>query len=172
MQKQRVVAWLSQHNFPHGIVSFCDGLVHDPLRHKANFLKSLINDVRVPNSVWLMLFHIKSLKFLNLFQLGPHENLCGLRLHQGHLCVLLHWAAPVTHLHRWEAHKETAEPMSGNKSWLDFLHFTPFSVSTFGSLKLYHSKISLASFNSGVQTSAYSLFLFVYMCSNQEKEID
>ncbi|KAG7280142.1 hypothetical protein CRUP_003769 [Coryphaenoides rupestris] len=42
MQKQRVVAWLSQHNFPHGIVSFCEGLVHDPLRHKANFLKSLI----------------------------------------------------------------------------------------------------------------------------------
>ncbi|XP_047197473.1 membrane-associated phosphatidylinositol transfer protein 2 isoform X4 [Hippoglossus stenolepis] len=41
MQKQRVVAWLSQHNFPHGIVSFCDGLVHDPLRHKANFLKTL-----------------------------------------------------------------------------------------------------------------------------------
>lgn len=46
MQKQRVVAWLSQHNFPHGIVSFCDGLVHDPLRHKANFLKSL-TEVRV-----------------------------------------------------------------------------------------------------------------------------
>ncbi|MED6282317.1 Membrane-associated phosphatidylinositol transfer protein 2 [Characodon lateralis] len=46
MQKQRVVAWLSQHNFPHGIVSFCDGLVHDPLRHKANFLKSLIGEVR------------------------------------------------------------------------------------------------------------------------------
>uniref|UniRef100_W5KNX2 Phosphatidylinositol transfer protein membrane associated 2 n=1 Tax=Astyanax mexicanus TaxID=7994 RepID=W5KNX2_ASTMX len=45
MQKQRVVAWLSQHNFPHGIVSFCDGLVHDPLRHKANFLKSLITEV-------------------------------------------------------------------------------------------------------------------------------
>ncbi|XP_056146595.1 membrane-associated phosphatidylinositol transfer protein 2-like [Lampris incognitus] len=42
MQKQRVVAWLFQHNFPHGVVSFCDGLVHDPLRHKANFLKSLI----------------------------------------------------------------------------------------------------------------------------------
>uniref|UniRef100_A0A8C7FG09 Phosphatidylinositol transfer protein membrane associated 2 n=1 Tax=Oncorhynchus kisutch TaxID=8019 RepID=A0A8C7FG09_ONCKI len=45
MQKQRVVAWLSQHNFPHGIVSFCDGLVHDPLRHKANFLKSLICEI-------------------------------------------------------------------------------------------------------------------------------
>ncbi|XP_017344550.1 membrane-associated phosphatidylinositol transfer protein 2 isoform X6 [Ictalurus punctatus] len=47
MQKQRVVAWLSQHNFPHGIVSFCDGLVHDPLRHKANFLKSLIADAHM-----------------------------------------------------------------------------------------------------------------------------
>lgn len=49
MQKQRVVAWLSQHNFPHGIVSFCDGLVHDPLRHKANFLKSL-TEVRLGGS--------------------------------------------------------------------------------------------------------------------------
>ncbi|XP_041423437.1 membrane-associated phosphatidylinositol transfer protein 2 isoform X8 [Xenopus laevis] len=47
MQKQRVVAWLAQHNFPHGIVSFCDGLVHDPLRHKANFLKILIHDVHL-----------------------------------------------------------------------------------------------------------------------------
>ncbi|XP_075424426.1 membrane-associated phosphatidylinositol transfer protein 2 isoform X9 [Ascaphus truei] len=47
MQKQRVVAWLAQHNFPHGIVSFCDGLVHDPLRHKANFLKILITDVHM-----------------------------------------------------------------------------------------------------------------------------
>ncbi|XP_063820609.1 membrane-associated phosphatidylinositol transfer protein 2 isoform X10 [Pseudophryne corroboree] len=47
MQKQRVVAWLAQHNFPHGIVSFCDGLVHDPLRHKANFLKILIQDIHM-----------------------------------------------------------------------------------------------------------------------------
>ncbi|XP_051539751.1 membrane-associated phosphatidylinositol transfer protein 2-like isoform X4 [Myxocyprinus asiaticus] len=47
MQKQRVVAWLSQHNFPHGIVSFCDGLVHDPLRHKTNFLKSLITEAQM-----------------------------------------------------------------------------------------------------------------------------
>uniref|UniRef100_A0A8C8VFM4 Phosphatidylinositol transfer protein membrane associated 2 n=1 Tax=Pelusios castaneus TaxID=367368 RepID=A0A8C8VFM4_9SAUR len=47
MQKQRVVAWLAQHNFPHGIVSFCDGLVHDPLRHKANFLRALITDLHM-----------------------------------------------------------------------------------------------------------------------------
>lgn len=52
MQKQRVVAWLAQHNFPHGIVSFCDGLVHDPLRHKANFLKSLITDVSLALLKW------------------------------------------------------------------------------------------------------------------------
>ncbi|XP_028851443.1 membrane-associated phosphatidylinositol transfer protein 2-like isoform X5 [Denticeps clupeoides] len=47
MQKPKVVAWLSQHNFPHGIVSFCDGLVHDPLRHKANFLKCLISEAHM-----------------------------------------------------------------------------------------------------------------------------
>ncbi|XP_037548013.1 membrane-associated phosphatidylinositol transfer protein 2 [Nematolebias whitei] len=47
MQKQRVVAWLSQHNFPHGVVSFCDGLVHDPLRHKTNFLKTLISEAHM-----------------------------------------------------------------------------------------------------------------------------
>ncbi|XP_034048269.1 membrane-associated phosphatidylinositol transfer protein 2-like isoform X1 [Thalassophryne amazonica] len=47
MQKQRVVAWLSQHNFPHGIVSFCDGLVHDPLRHKANFLRTLVSEAQM-----------------------------------------------------------------------------------------------------------------------------
>ncbi|XP_027269734.1 membrane-associated phosphatidylinositol transfer protein 2 isoform X19 [Cricetulus griseus] len=47
MQKQRVVAWLAQHNFPHGVVAFCDGLVHDPLRHKANFLKLLISELHL-----------------------------------------------------------------------------------------------------------------------------
>jgi len=54
MQKQRVVAWLSQHNFPHGIVSFCDGLVHDPLRHKTNFLKSLTEVSRNVRNVLTM----------------------------------------------------------------------------------------------------------------------
>ncbi|KAM9801247.1 membrane-associated phosphatidylinositol transfer protein 2 [Neosynchiropus ocellatus] len=47
MQKRRVVAWLSQHNFPHGVVSFCDGLVHDPLRHKAGFLRSLVSEAHM-----------------------------------------------------------------------------------------------------------------------------
>lgn len=51
MQKHRVVAWLSQHNFPHGVVSFCDGLTHDPLRQKAMFLQSLVQEVRLRGRV-------------------------------------------------------------------------------------------------------------------------
>ncbi|XP_038620968.1 membrane-associated phosphatidylinositol transfer protein 1 [Tachyglossus aculeatus] len=47
MQKHRVVAWLSQHNFPHGVVSFCDGLTHDPLRQKAVFLQGLVQEAEL-----------------------------------------------------------------------------------------------------------------------------
>ncbi|XP_064369404.1 membrane-associated phosphatidylinositol transfer protein 1 isoform X1 [Dromaius novaehollandiae] len=47
MQKHRVVAWLSQHNFPHGAVSFCDGLTHDPLRQKAAFLQTLRTEAEI-----------------------------------------------------------------------------------------------------------------------------
>lgn len=42
MQQHKVVSWLSQHNFPHGLVSFADGLSTDPLGHKAVYLKNLI----------------------------------------------------------------------------------------------------------------------------------
>ena len=34
MQMQRVVAWLTQHNFPKGLVSFADGFTTDPLRYE------------------------------------------------------------------------------------------------------------------------------------------
>ncbi|XP_023586765.1 membrane-associated phosphatidylinositol transfer protein 3 [Trichechus manatus latirostris] len=44
MQKQRVVSWLSQHNFPQGMIFFSDGLVHDPLRQKAIFLRNLMRE--------------------------------------------------------------------------------------------------------------------------------
>lgn len=44
MQQQRVVSWLSQHNFPHGLVSFADGLSTDPLGHKTAYLKNLIQN--------------------------------------------------------------------------------------------------------------------------------
>lgn len=42
MQQQKVVSWLSQHNFPHGLVSFADGLSTDPLGHKAAYLNKLV----------------------------------------------------------------------------------------------------------------------------------
>jgi hypothetical protein len=42
MQQQTVVSWLSQHNFPHGLVSFADGLSRDPLAHKAAYLNKLV----------------------------------------------------------------------------------------------------------------------------------
>ncbi|XP_064461362.1 protein retinal degeneration B-like isoform X2 [Ornithodoros turicata] len=41
MQQQRVVSWLAQHNFPHGLVSFVEGISTEPLRHKANYLRHL-----------------------------------------------------------------------------------------------------------------------------------
>lgn len=44
MQQGRVLSWLSQHNFPHGLVSFADGLSPGFLGHKASYLKSLVQD--------------------------------------------------------------------------------------------------------------------------------
>uniref|UniRef100_A0A8D2IRR5 Membrane-associated phosphatidylinositol transfer protein 3 n=1 Tax=Varanus komodoensis TaxID=61221 RepID=A0A8D2IRR5_VARKO len=47
MQKQRVVSWLSQHNFPQGMIFFSDGLVHDPLRQKTIFLRNLMRECHI-----------------------------------------------------------------------------------------------------------------------------
>jgi len=47
MQHNKVVAWLAQHNFPHGMVAFMDGFSKDPLRQKFNYLKTLQTDVSV-----------------------------------------------------------------------------------------------------------------------------
>ena len=41
MQLQKVVTWLSRHNFPQGLVSFADGISTDPLGHKTEYLKQL-----------------------------------------------------------------------------------------------------------------------------------
>ncbi|KAG1678718.1 Protein retinal degeneration B [Nymphon striatum] len=41
IQKYRVMAWLAHHNFPHGLVSFADGLSTDPLGHKADYLRNV-----------------------------------------------------------------------------------------------------------------------------------
>lgn len=42
MQQHKVLQWLTQHNFPHGIVSFADGLSTDPLGHKKSYLLGLV----------------------------------------------------------------------------------------------------------------------------------
>ncbi|XP_051865884.1 membrane-associated phosphatidylinositol transfer protein 1-like isoform X2 [Pristis pectinata] len=47
MQKQRVVSWLRQHNFPQGITYFNEGLVHDPQRQKAAFLQGLVQEAQM-----------------------------------------------------------------------------------------------------------------------------
>ena len=41
MQLRKVKAWLSMHNFPHGLLSFADGFSTDPLGHKKEYLKQL-----------------------------------------------------------------------------------------------------------------------------------
>lgn len=41
MQQHKVLQWLTQHNFPHGLVSFADGLSTDPLGHKRTYLQNL-----------------------------------------------------------------------------------------------------------------------------------
>ncbi|KAM6118561.1 LOW QUALITY PROTEIN: membrane-associated phosphatidylinositol transfer protein 3 [Phoenicopterus ruber ruber] len=46
MQKQRG-SWLSQHNFPQGMIFFSDGLVHDPLRQKTIFLRNLMQECHI-----------------------------------------------------------------------------------------------------------------------------
>lgn len=45
MQLRKVVSWLAQHNFPHGMVAFMDGVSADPMRTKAQYLKSLVKEV-------------------------------------------------------------------------------------------------------------------------------
>jgi phosphatidate phosphatase PAH1 len=42
MQHYKVTNWLSQHNFPLGMVFFSDGLRHDPIKQKAETLKNLV----------------------------------------------------------------------------------------------------------------------------------
>jgi hypothetical protein len=47
MQQRKVTAWLAQHNFPHGMVAFMDGLSAEPLKQKTAYLKQLKLEVCV-----------------------------------------------------------------------------------------------------------------------------
>lgn len=47
MQSRKVLSWLEQHNFPRGLVFFTDGFSTEPLRHKTEFLKKLVENTKV-----------------------------------------------------------------------------------------------------------------------------
>uniref|UniRef100_A0A667YH48 Membrane-associated phosphatidylinositol transfer protein 3 n=1 Tax=Myripristis murdjan TaxID=586833 RepID=A0A667YH48_9TELE len=71
MQKQRVVSWLSQHNFPHGMIFFSEGLVHDPLRQKTIFLRNLVQECHIKiNSAY---GSMKDISVYNMLGLGPSQ---------------------------------------------------------------------------------------------------
>ena len=55
MQQRMVVGWLSQHNFPHGMVAFMDGLSAEPLRQKTNYLRQLVHEVCNTWNCWCFL---------------------------------------------------------------------------------------------------------------------
>ncbi|XP_076002638.1 membrane-associated phosphatidylinositol transfer protein 3 [Genypterus blacodes] len=71
MQKQRVVSWLSQHNFPHGMIFFSEGLVHDPLRQKTIFLRNLVQECHIKiNSAY---GSMKDISVYNMLGLSPTQ---------------------------------------------------------------------------------------------------
>uniref|UniRef100_A0A3Q0RI51 PITPNM family member 3 n=1 Tax=Amphilophus citrinellus TaxID=61819 RepID=A0A3Q0RI51_AMPCI len=74
MQKQRVVSWLSQHNFPHGMIFFSEGLVHDPLRQKTIFLRNLIQEVHLNPDINLSNLSVPTdISVYNMLGLSPSQ---------------------------------------------------------------------------------------------------
>ena len=56
-QKMKVMAWLAEHNFPYGLVTFGNGISKDLQRHKTEFLRYLVSDVSN-----LLLYNAQSLR--------------------------------------------------------------------------------------------------------------
>ncbi|KFP18532.1 Membrane-associated phosphatidylinositol transfer protein 3, partial [Egretta garzetta] len=71
MQKQRVVSWLSQHNFPQGMIFFSDGLVHDPLRQKTIFLRNLVQECHI--KICAAYGSMKDISVYNVLALSPSQ---------------------------------------------------------------------------------------------------
>ncbi|XP_032072873.1 membrane-associated phosphatidylinositol transfer protein 3 [Thamnophis elegans] len=71
MQKQRVVSWLSQHNFPQGMIFFSDGLVHDPLRQKTIFLRNLVQECHI--KICAAYGSMKDISVYNVLGLSPSQ---------------------------------------------------------------------------------------------------
>lgn len=62
LQHRKVVAWLAQHNFPHGMVAFMDGFSKEPIKQKMYYLKSLMTEVGF--LAIFMLFYSNRCRFL------------------------------------------------------------------------------------------------------------
>ncbi|NXN95341.1 PITM3 protein, partial [Rhinopomastus cyanomelas] len=71
MQKQRVVSWLAQHNFPQGMIFFSDGLVHDPLRQKTIFLRNLVQECHI--KICAAYGSMKDISVYNVLALAPSQ---------------------------------------------------------------------------------------------------
>uniref|UniRef100_A0A8C2JEI0 Membrane-associated phosphatidylinositol transfer protein 3 n=1 Tax=Cyprinus carpio TaxID=7962 RepID=A0A8C2JEI0_CYPCA len=71
MQKQRVVSWLSQHNFPQGMIFFSEGLVHDPLRQKTIFLRNLVQECHI--KINCAYGSMKDISVYNMLGLNPNQ---------------------------------------------------------------------------------------------------
>ncbi|XP_077336583.1 membrane-associated phosphatidylinositol transfer protein 3 isoform X2 [Lithobates pipiens] len=86
MQKQRVVSWLSQHNFPQGMIFFSDGLVHDPLRQKTIFLRNLMQECHIKISAAygsmkdISVYNVLGLSYSQIYIVGraakKYQNQC------------------------------------------------------------------------------------------------
>ncbi|CAF4420948.1 unnamed protein product [Rotaria socialis] len=44
IQQQQVVHWLAQHNFPHGMTLFNDGIYREPIKHKSEMLRQVVEN--------------------------------------------------------------------------------------------------------------------------------
>ncbi|CAF3635294.1 unnamed protein product [Rotaria socialis] len=44
IQQRRVVHWLAQHNFPHGLTLFNDGISREPIKHKSEMIRNLVEN--------------------------------------------------------------------------------------------------------------------------------
>ncbi|XP_055514091.1 LOW QUALITY PROTEIN: membrane-associated phosphatidylinositol transfer protein 3 [Leucoraja erinacea] len=71
MQKQRVVSWLGQHNFPQGMITFSEGLVHDPLRQKSIFLRNLVQESHI--KIAAAYGSMKDITVYNVLGLTPNQ---------------------------------------------------------------------------------------------------
>ncbi|KAK7171870.1 hypothetical protein R3I93_004235 [Phoxinus phoxinus] len=71
MQKQRVVSWLSQHNFPQGMIFFSEGLVHDPLRQKTIFLRNLVQECHI--KINCAYGSMKDISVYSMLDLSPNQ---------------------------------------------------------------------------------------------------